>query len=115
MGIDSGRPVFALPDGVQVEEDGFDVFLVLEEEGVFDGLPDAVHLLQTHLLLLLIQSVLVQVLYQLTTQSYVLRYLLIVLLTLVRQADLVGHANAFEISNEITEVYVSGDEVALHI
>jgi hypothetical protein len=64
---------------------------------------------------LLIQTVFIQVFYQLTAQSYVLRDLFIELLALVCQADLVRYANAFEISNEITEVYVSRDEVAVCI
>jgi hypothetical protein len=44
---------------VEVEEDGFDVFLVLEEEAVLHCLADPVHLLQTYLLLLFVQSVFV--------------------------------------------------------
>jgi len=45
MRIDSGRPIFTLTDTVQVLEDGFDVFFVLEEEGILDCLAQFVHFL----------------------------------------------------------------------
>ncbi len=64
---------------------------------------------------MLIQAVFVEVLYQLSAQTHVLSYLLIVLLSLVCQADFVGNTNPFKILDEFAEVNISGDEVALTI
>jgi hypothetical protein len=44
-----------------------------------------------------------------------LRYLLIVLLTLVGQTDLVWHAHTLEVFYEFAEIDVAGHEVALSV
>ena len=45
VSVDARRAVLGLPDAVEVEEDGLDVVLVLEEEGALDGFGQLVHLL----------------------------------------------------------------------
>lgn len=115
MRVDARRTVLGLPHAIQIQENSLDVLLILEEEGTLDSLADLVHLLQTDLLLLFVQTILIQVLNQLPAKGDILRDFLIVLLALIGEADLVGHADALKVLDELAEVYVSAYEVSLTV
>lgn len=115
MSIDAGRSIFGLPHSIKVQKDSLDVLLVLEEERVLNRLSDLVHLLQTDLLLLLVQSIFVQILNEFAAQGDILGDFLIVFLSLICQANLVRDANSFKVFDELTKIDKPCNEIALHI
>jgi hypothetical protein len=115
VGINPGGAIFALPHAIQIQKDGLDVIFILEKECVFDGLSDLIHLFQTHLLLLLVEPIFVEILNQFSPQAYVLGYFLIVFLSLICEANLIWHANAFEVFDKFAEVDVPCHKIAFAI
>lgn len=87
----------------------------MEKESVFYRFSYLVHLLQTHFLFLLVHTVLIQIFDQFPSESYILRDLFVVFFAVVCQANLIGHANTFEIFYEVAEVDIPSDEIAICI
>lgn len=87
----------------------------MEEEAALDGLANLIHLLQTYFLLLLVQTVFIQVFNQVSSQGDVLSDFFIIFLTLISQANLVWHTYPLEILDEFGEIYATSDEIALGV
>ena len=62
MGINPGRFILPLLDGIKIRKNDFEILLILVKEGTFYRLPYLIHFLKTNFFFLFIQSVLVQVL-----------------------------------------------------
>ena len=115
MSINSWTFILSLFDWIQVSKNNFEIFLILVEERSFDSFSDSIHFLQTHFLLLLIKTIIVQIFNQLPSIFYVKIDFFIVLLSLISDRDLVRNADSFKIFYKITEIDTSCDKVTLWI
>lgn len=115
MCVYPGGPVLCQLESVEVNEKDFQILLVLVEEGSLDALADAVHLLQAHLFLLLVQPEGVEVKEEFPPVVQVQAAFLVLSLLLLSHGHLVGDAYSLKPLQEVIKVDTSAHEVAIHV
>lgn len=112
MSVDFAALFFLLFQAIQILEDRLHIGFILEKYLAFDGFGQRVHAVQTNLLVMVVETIFVQMLNQDLSVFYVVVDLVIVVVAIVCEGKFVRETDTVEVLEKVVEVDVSKGQCA---